>query len=79
MNNLLIENQAKVGSTLEMKLKMTLPQIVTRKQFKVVFGMVFSLEQCKMRMKQLGLTQIKKRSVFGIVDERDFQDKLALI
>ena len=58
---------------------MTLPQIRTRKQYKAVLGLTLALEQSRLRARQLGFAQIKKRSVFGIVDERDFKDKMALI
>jgi hypothetical protein len=30
-------------------------------------------------MKQLGFSQVKKRSVLGITDENDFTEKMALI
>ena len=44
MNNLILANSAKVGHTIEMKFKMTLPQIRARKQYKAVLGMTLALE-----------------------------------
>ena len=44
LNNMLLANQAKVGHTVEMKFKMTLPQIRARRQYKAVVGLTLALE-----------------------------------
>ena len=46
MNNLILANSAKVGQTIEMKFKMTIPQIRIRKQYKAVLGITLALELC---------------------------------
>jgi hypothetical protein len=41
---MLLSNQAKVGHTVEMKFKMTLPQIRAQKQYKALVGLTLALE-----------------------------------